>query len=73
MNLCMHQPAQALREVRSLVRALNQLLAAVQETGAIAQGARTMGMSYRHAWGQIKNGEPVSATPSQPSSVPKKG
>ena len=30
------------------------LLAAVQETGAIAQGARTMGMSYRHAWGQIK-------------------
>ncbi|MBP6223523.1 MAG: helix-turn-helix transcriptional regulator [Rhizobacter sp.] len=33
------------------------LLAAVQETGAIAQGARTMGMSYRHAWGQIKKAE----------------
>ncbi len=33
------------------------LLAAVQETGAIAQGARITGMSYRHAWGQIKNAE----------------
>lgn len=33
------------------------LLAAVQETGAIAQGARITGMSYRHAWGQIKKAE----------------
>lgn len=39
------------------------LLAAVQETGAIAQGARTMGMSYRHAWGQIKKAEGLFGHP----------
>ncbi|MFM9916864.1 MAG: substrate-binding domain-containing protein [Rhizobacter sp.] len=39
------------------------LLAAVQETGAIAQGARTMGMSYRHAWGQIKKAEELFGHP----------
>jgi molybdate transport repressor ModE-like protein len=33
------------------------LLAAIQESGAIAQGARGMGLSYRHAWGQIKRAE----------------
>jgi molybdate transport repressor ModE-like protein len=33
------------------------LLAAIHETGAIAQGARSMGLSYRHAWGQIKQAE----------------
>ncbi|MDL2336906.1 MAG: substrate-binding domain-containing protein [Pseudomonadota bacterium] len=39
------------------------LLAAVQETGAIAQGARTTGMSYRHAWGQIKKAEGLFGHP----------
>lgn len=33
------------------------LLAAVQEGGAIAQAARSVGLSYRHAWGQIKQAE----------------
>ncbi len=33
------------------------LLASIQESGAIAQGARSMGLSYRHAWGQIKRAE----------------
>jgi molybdate transport repressor ModE-like protein len=33
------------------------LLAAVQDTGAIAQAARDLGLSYRHAWGQIKRAE----------------
>lgn len=33
------------------------LLAAIQECGAIAQGARGMGLSYRHAWGLIKRAE----------------
>ena len=37
--------------------ALLALLAAVQESGAIAQGARSMDLSYRHAWGQIKRAE----------------
>jgi molybdate transport repressor ModE-like protein len=37
--------------------ALIALLAAVQETGAIAQAARTLGVSYRHAWGQIRDAE----------------
>ena len=37
--------------------ALLALLAAIQESGAIAQGARGMGSSYRHAWGQIKRAE----------------
>jgi molybdate transport repressor ModE-like protein len=43
--------------------ALLALLAAVQETGAIAQGARTTGMSYRHAWGQIKKAEGLFGHP----------
>jgi molybdate transport repressor ModE-like protein len=33
------------------------LLAAVQDSGAIAQAARSVGQSYRHAWGQIKRAE----------------
>jgi molybdate transport repressor ModE-like protein len=33
------------------------LLAAVQDGGAIAQAARSIGLSYRHAWGQIKRAE----------------
>ena len=37
--------------------ALIALLAAVQEGGGIAQAARSLGLSYRHAWGQIRNAE----------------
>ena len=37
--------------------ALLALLAAVQDTGSLAQAARTMGLSYRHAWGQVKRAE----------------
>lgn len=43
--------------------ALITLLAAVQETGAIAQAARTLGQSYRHAWGQIKAAEALFGHP----------
>ena len=39
------------------------LLAAVQDSGAIAQGARSMGLSYRHAWGQIKRAEALVGHP----------
>jgi molybdate transport repressor ModE-like protein len=39
------------------------LLAAVQESGAIAQGARSLGLSYRHAWGQIKRAEALVRHP----------
>ena len=39
------------------------LLAAIQESGAIAQGARSMGLSYRHAWGQIKRAEVLFGHP----------
>ena len=37
--------------------ALLTLLAAIQEGGAIAQAARSVGLSYRHAWGQVKRAE----------------
>lgn len=43
--------------------ALIALLAAVQETGAIAQAARSLGQSYRHAWGQIKAAEALFGHP----------
>jgi molybdate transport repressor ModE-like protein len=33
------------------------LLAAIQESGAIAQGARSMGLSYRHAWGLVQRAQ----------------
>ena len=36
---------------------LLSLLAAIQESGAIAQAARSVGLSYRHAWGQVKKAE----------------
>lgn len=39
------------------IASLLALLAAVQETGAIAQAARSLGVSYRHAWGQVKAAE----------------
>lgn len=39
------------------------LLASIQESGAIAQGARSMGLSYRHAWGQIKRAEALVGHP----------
>lgn len=43
--------------------ALITLLSAVQETGAIAQAARSLGQSYRHAWGQIKAAEALFGHP----------
>lgn len=33
------------------------LLAAIQETGGIAPAARALGLSYRHAWGQIQRAQ----------------
>lgn len=37
--------------------ALLGLLAAVQETGSLAQAARSLGTSYRHAWGQVQRAQ----------------
>jgi molybdate transport repressor ModE-like protein len=39
------------------------LLAAIQESGAIAQAARSLGLSYRHAWGQVKRAEQLFGHP----------
>ena len=43
--------------------ALLTLLAAIQESGAIAQAARSVGLSYRHAWGQVKRAEALFGHP----------
>jgi molybdate transport repressor ModE-like protein len=37
--------------------ALLGLLAAVHETGSLAQAARSLGASYRHAWGQVQRAQ----------------
>ncbi len=34
-----------------------RLLRAVEETGSLNQAAKALGMSYRHAWSQIKSAE----------------
>ena len=34
-----------------------RLLRAVEETGSLNRAAHTLGMSYRHAWSQIKSAE----------------
>jgi molybdate transport repressor ModE-like protein len=39
------------------------LLAAVHETGSLAQAARSVGTSYRHAWGQVKQAEALFGGP----------
>lgn len=36
---------------------LYYLLAQVQEQGSLSQAAKTLGMSYRAAWGKIKTAE----------------
>ncbi|WP_298231505.1 substrate-binding domain-containing protein [uncultured Azohydromonas sp.] len=43
--------------------ALIALLAAIAETGAIAEAARALGLSYRNAWGQIKQAEALFGQP----------
>ena len=43
--------------------ALITLLSAVQDHGAIAQAARTLGLSYRHAWGRIRDAERLFGHP----------
>ncbi|EHR70380.1 periplasmic molybdate-binding protein/domain protein [Burkholderiales bacterium JOSHI_001] len=39
------------------------LLAAVQDAGSLAQAARGLGLSYRHAWGQVKAAEALFGGP----------
>lgn len=57
-------PAGAEGSAASLdIASLLALLAAVQETGAIAQAARSLGVSYRHAWGQVKQAEALFGHP----------
>jgi len=43
--------------------ALLQLLAAVQSGGSIAQGGRELGLSYRHAWGLMRQAEALFGQP----------
>ncbi len=43
--------------------ALLALLAGVQESGSLAEAARGVGQSYRHAWGLIKNAEALFGAP----------
>ncbi len=43
--------------------ALLALLAGVQETGSLAQAARGVGQSYRHAWGLVKDAETLFGAP----------
>jgi molybdate transport repressor ModE-like protein len=33
------------------------MLAAVQDSGSISAAARTLGLSYRHVWGELKRWE----------------
>src|SRR5687767_468065 len=35
------------------------LLRAVEDSGSLAQGAQTVGWSYRHAWGYVRRAERV--------------
>ena len=43
--------------------ALLALLAAVQDTGSLAQAARSLGGSYRHAWGQVQRAQALFGQP----------
>ena len=43
--------------------ALLNLLAAIQDCGTIAQAARSLGLSYRNAWGQVKQAEALIGHP----------
>lgn len=51
------------RETAVDTTGLLALLAAVQDTGSLAQGARTVGWSYRHAWGQVRQAEALFGQP----------
>lgn len=44
-------------------RCLLDLLEAVQDGGGIAQAARSVGLSYRNAWGRIKQAEALFGSP----------
>ena len=46
--------------------ALLGLLASIQKTGSIAQAAQTVGLSYRYAWGLLREGEQVFNEARQP-------
>ena len=43
--------------------ALLALLSGVQDTGSLAQAARGVGQSYRHAWGLVKDAEALFGAP----------
>ena len=42
---------------------LLQLLAAVQDSGSLAEAARALGWSYRHCWGLVRRAEAVFGAP----------
>ncbi|HEX6364061.1 MAG TPA: substrate-binding domain-containing protein [Albitalea sp.] len=45
------------------VTGLLTLLSAVHDTGSLAQAARSLGLSYRHAWGRLKAAEALFEGP----------
>ena len=42
---------------------LLRLLGAIQSEGAILQAARNLGLSYRHAWGLLREAESLFGAP----------
>ncbi|TAG26296.1 MAG: LysR family transcriptional regulator [Burkholderiales bacterium] len=49
--------SQAKAQTSKLSNALMQLLQAVQENGSMLAAAKTLGLSYRHVWGEFKRWE----------------
>ncbi len=52
-----HDPAGASDHATNLHHPLMALLAAVHDHGSISAAARTLGLSYRHSWGELKRWE----------------
>lgn len=48
---------------QALPNRLIELLVAVQATGSLAAAARQVGLSYRYAWGLLRDGQRVFGTP----------
>lgn len=51
------------RDGRQLLPRLVELLGAIHETGALALACRRIGLSYRYAWGLLKDGDALFGAP----------
>ncbi len=51
------------RDGRQLLPRLVELLAAIHESGALALACRKTGLSYRYAWGLLRDGDALFGTP----------